>query len=225
MSYRDLVAGLLALSACGSPDAARPEVYRHGPPAEGRAFRQGYTQSPPRGAPGFPPSVEPFLTAEEIERASFAEEHLSVDDRRDVQAVLRQAFRRFDLEGLRALALAEARGGRLPYRTAARLHRDHLFPSSEEEANTRYQGRFVVLTGRVAPKSMLDAADGFKVFEEEPYVHEPLLLETDFEFTFVRCHLAEPNMQPLRDWQEVHILGVVKGKQRSDVAIEECVVL
>ncbi len=225
MSYRGIVAGLLALSACGPPDAARPEVYRHGPPAEERAFRQGYTQAPPRGAPGFPPPVDPFLTTEEIERAISAEENLSVYVRRDAQAALRQALRRFDLEGLRALALAEARAGRLPYRTAARLHRDYLFPSSEEEANARYQGRFVVLTGRVAPKSMLDTADTVKVFEEEPYVHELVLLETDFEFTFVRCHLAKPNLQPLRDWQEVHILGVVEGKQRSDVVIEECVVL
>ncbi len=225
MSYRGIVAGFLALSACGSPDADRPEVFQHGPPAEERAFRQGYTQAPPRGAPGFPPSIDAWLTTEEAEQASSAGENLSVDDRRDAQAVLSKALLRFDLEGLQALALVEARAGRLPYRTAARLHRDYLFPSSEEEANARYQGRFVVLTGRVAPKSMLDTADPFKVFEEEPYVHEPVLLETDFEFTFVRCHLAKPNMQLLRDWQEVHVLGVVEGKQRGDVVIEECVVI
>jgi hypothetical protein len=224
MIHRGLIASLFALCACGAPDGNRSAIHKDGPAAQERAFRQGYTQAPPRGAPGFPPPIEPFLTPEEADRAASAETRLSQEER-GVSAVLTKVLERFDLEELRELALREARSGRLPYRTAIQLHRDYLFPNSEAEADARYKTRFVVLTGRVAPESMLDAADGFKVFEEEPYVRSPVLLETDFELTFVRCHLAKPNLQPLKDWQEVHVLGIVVGKQRSDVVLEECVVL
>jgi hypothetical protein len=39
----------------------------------------------------------------------------------------------------------------------------------------------VVLTGAVAPHNMVDLADGFKLVEQTPYVHEPVLLATEYE--------------------------------------------
>jgi hypothetical protein len=82
-----------------------------------------------------------------------------------------------------------------------------------------------VLTGAVAPHNMVDLADGFKLVETTPYVHEPVLLATGYELSFVRCHLARRELQKLRDWQEVHLLGVVEGKLRGDLVLRRCVVL
>jgi hypothetical protein len=225
MRVPGLIAILLASSACRAPEQQHGAVHKDGPPAENPAFRQGYTQAPPRGAPGFPPPIAPFLTPEEADRAARLEGNLSAADRRETEAALSEAIRRFDLERLSELAREGARSGRLAYRPVARFHRDYLVPNAEADADAQYKGRFVLLTGRVAPESMLDAADGFKVFEEDPYVRAPVLLETDFELTFVRCNLARPDLQALRDWQEVHILGKVVGKHRSDVILDECVVL
>jgi hypothetical protein len=72
---------------------------------------------------------------------------------------------------------------------------------------------------------MLDLPDGFKLFEQTPYAHEPVLLATDFELAFLRCHLARKELQKLLDWQEVHILGIVEGKLQGDLVLKRCVVL
>jgi hypothetical protein len=111
------------------------------------------------------------------------------------------------------------------YRTAREPFREFLFPNDENAAAGRYAGRWVVLTGEVAPHNMVDLADGFKLVEQTPYVHEPVLLATDYELSFVRCHLARPELQKLRDWQEVHLLGILQGKLRGDLVLRRCVVL
>jgi hypothetical protein len=130
-----------------------------------------------------------------------------------------------DLSTLRSLAADHARAGRVRYETAERFFREFLFPNDDNAAVERYRGRAVVLSGEVAPHNMVDLADGFKLIEQTPYVHEPVLLATEYELSFVRCHLARPELQKLRDWQEVHLLGVVEGKLRGDVVLRRCVVL
>jgi hypothetical protein len=52
-----------------------------------------------------------------------------------------------------------------------------------------------------------------------------VLLATDYELSFVRCHLARRELQKLRDWQEVHLLGILEGKLRGDLVLRRCVAL
>ena len=72
---------------------------------------------------------------------------------------------------------------------------------------------------------MKDFADGFKLIEQNPYVHDPLLLATDYELSFVECRLAQPRFQMLRDWQPIHFIAEVEGKNASDVMLGRCIVL
>lgn len=113
----------------------------------------------------------------------------------------------------------------MSYRTAEELFREFLFPNDEKAAEELYRGKVVILTGSVAPHNMVDLADGFKLVEQTPYVHEPVLLATDYELSFVRCHLARRELQKLRDWQEVHLLGILEGKLRGDLVLRRCVAL
>ena len=126
---------------------------------------------------------------------------------------------------IRSRATESAREGRLIYRTAEELFREFLFPNDEKRAEERYRGTLVLLTGAVAPHNMVDLADGFKLVERTPYVHEPVLLATEYELSFVRCHLARREIQKLRDWQDVHLLGEVQGKVRGDLVLRRCVAL
>ena len=126
---------------------------------------------------------------------------------------------------LRAVAVGHIEGGRLAYGTAEAFYKEYIYPKDLDQADERYRGNIVVLTGSVAPHNMLDLPDGFKLFEQTPYAHEPVLLATDYELNFIRCHLVHPELQKLLDWQEVHLLGVVEGKLQGDLVLRRCVVL
>jgi hypothetical protein len=227
-----------ALSACAREESEREETssppesrleHSAPPPEESRPFRRGFTQRPPPDTPGLPPPPEPFLDAPAQERSAPREA------RERAQAGLRSLVSDFEVAGaedaaallprIRGAAKEHAREGRLHYRVAEDFFKEYSFPSDVEKADAEHLGNFVVLTGAVAPHNMLDLSDGFKLFEQTPYVHEPMLLATSFELSFLRCHLARKELQPLRDWQEVHVLGVVEGKLGGDLVLKRCVVL
>lgn len=126
---------------------------------------------------------------------------------------------------LREAAVELARRGQILHVNVARLYADYLFPSSEADADAKYKGKLAVFSGTVAPHNMKDFADGFKLIEQDPYVHDPLLLATDYELSFVECRLVRPEMQTLRDWQPIHFLARVHGKKASDVLLDDCIVL
>jgi hypothetical protein len=218
------------------------------PPSQSRTLKQGFTQRPPRDTPGLPPPIPPLL--DEGERVALDRKRgtIAAIDRERAQEEINALVSRFEqdsgdgageragewngaenrdalLDRLRSLAVSDAKEARIGYATAEALYRSYLFPNDVEAAEREYAGKFVLLEGVVAPHNMLDLADGFKLFEETPYVHDPVLLATDYELSFVRCHLAEAELQKLRDWEEVHILGVVEGKKRGDVVLRRCVVL
>jgi hypothetical protein len=208
------------------------------PPSQSRTLKQGFTQRPPRDTPGLPPQVPPLL--DEAERAALEEKRDAAGEtaRQAAQAEIAALVSSFEsggaadasdrraiLDRLRAVAVDDAKRARIGYATAESLYRRYLFPNDPAAADQEYAGRFVLLEGVVAPHNMLDLADGFKLFEETPYVHDPVLLATEYELSFVRCHLAAAGVQKLRDWEDVHVLGLVEGKKRGDVVLRRCVVL
>jgi hypothetical protein len=227
----------LLLAGCGNVEegSSEPPESRLEPsaPAQGerRPLPEGFTQRPPRDTPGLPPAAEPLFS--EIERAELEARALAVsaEARDEAQIQLLALLDEFEKNGdeanllarIRARATERAREGRVSYRTAEALFREFLFPNDEKQAEDRYSGKVVLLTGAVAPHNMVDLADGFKLVEQTPYVHEPVLLATDYELSFVRCHLARREVQKLRDWQEVHLLGIVEGKRRGDLVLRRCV--
>ncbi len=228
---------LLLLAACGKvgEESSEPPESRlepsAPPPEERRPLREGFTRRPEKNTPGLPPPAAPLLTG--VERAQLdAKRHLvSADVRDGAQAELLALVDELErtgggslLDRIRSKARESAREGRVSYRTAEELFREFLFPN-EKAAQERYRGKVVILTGSVAPHNMVDLADGFKLVEQTPYVHEPVLLATDYELSFVRCHLARRELQKLRDWQEVHLLGILEGKLRGDLVLRRCVVL
>jgi len=202
------------------------------PPGERHPLREGFTKRPPKDTPGLPPPTAPLLT--EVERAQLEDRTLAIsaESRERAQADLLALVDELERSGgepglldrIRLKATESAREGRVSYRTAEELFREFLFPNDEKAVEERYLGKLVVLTGAVAPHNMVDLADGFKLVEQTPYVHEPVLLATDYELSFVRCHLARRD-QKLRDWQEVHLLGIVEGKLRGDLVLRRCIVL
>jgi hypothetical protein len=232
-----VLALLLLLAACGKvgDEAPTPESRLEPsapPPGERRPLKEGFTQRPPKDTPGLPPPPEPLLS--EVERAELEARSLSVpaEDRERAQAELltlvdelERTGERSVLPRIRERAREVARDGRVSYENAEELFREFLFPNDEKAVEKRYRGKLVVLRGAVAPHNMADLADGFKLVEQTPYVHEPVLLATDYELSFVRCHLARRELQKLRDWQEVYLLGVVEGKLRGDLVLRRCVVL
>lgn len=123
-------------------------------------------------------------------------------------------------------AVGEAIGaGSLEAIRASELHAAYLYPNDPAPLNARYVGRYVLVTGLVTPDNMDDLPDLYKVYEDEPYAHTPLFLETDYEFNFVKCHLIEPAIQTLFDWQDVELIGRVRGKQGLHIILDECIVL
>jgi len=230
---------LLLLAACGKvgEESSEPLESRLEPSApaagERRPLREGFTQRPEKDTPGLPPPAEPLFS--EVERAELeAKSHAVSPEEREralveLLALVDELERTGDAPGLldriRSNASESAREGRVSYKTAEEFFREFLFPNDEKAADARYRGKVVVLTGAVAPHNMVDLADGFKLVEQTPYVHEPVLLATDYELSFVRCHLARRELQKLRDWQEVHILGIVEGKSRGDLVLRRCIVL
>jgi hypothetical protein len=224
---RVLAALLFFAIACGPERAPKPESRIEPsapPPEERRPLKEGFTQRPPKDTPGLPPPSAPLLA--DFERASGES---AVEDRDRAQADLLARVAKFETTGeapeIRAKAREHAMAGRVSYLPAEVLFREFLFPNDERAAEDRYRGRIVVLRGAVAPHNMVDLADGFKLVEQTPYVHEPVLLATEYELSFVRCHLARAELQKLRDWQEVDLLGVVEGKLRGDLVLGRCVVL
>jgi hypothetical protein len=222
-----LVALLLFAIACGPERFPEPESRLEPsapPPEERRPLREGFTQRPPKNTPGLPPPSAPLLT--DAERAPGES---TVAERERAQGDLLALVARFEATReapeMRARAREHAMAGRVSYLPAEALFREFLFPNDEQAAEDRYRGRIVVLRGAVAPHNMVDLADGFKLVEQTPYVHEPVLLATEYELSFVRCHLVRAELQKLRDWQEVDLLGVVEGKLRGDLVLRRCVVL
>ena len=228
-----LLALLLALAACEARNersAGEPESRLEPsapPPGESRPLKEGFTQRPPRDTPGLPPPAEPLFTDREIEAMKGRSEQASPADVERAESELLERLEEFERTGnasaLSTSAVESARKGWIRYRTAEGLFREFLFPNDENAAEERYRGKPVLLAGAVAPHNMVDLADGFKLVEQTPYVHEPVLLATEYELSFVRCHLARPEIQKLRDWQDVVLLGFVEGKLRGDLVLRRCV--
>ena len=229
----------LLLAACGhvGEESSGPMESRLEPsapaPGERRPLHEGFTQRPPKETPGLPPPTAPLLTDVEREALEAGSLEVSAEERERAQTELLALVDEFGsteegralLAGIRSKATEAAREGRVSYRAAEELFREFLFPNDEKAAEERYRGKVVVVTGAVAPHNMVDLADGFKLVEQTPYVHEPVLLATDYELSFVRCHLSRRELQKLRDWQEVHLVGVVEGKSRGDIVLRRCIVL
>jgi hypothetical protein len=227
---------LLLLAACGNveEESSAPPPSRLEPsapaPGERRPLKEGFTQRPPKDTPGLPPPAEPLLSDAESAELEAKTHAVSPEERdraqADLLALVDELERTGDgglLDRIRSKARESAREGRVSYRTAEGLFREVLFPNDEKAAEERYRGKVVILTGSVAPHNMVDLADGFKLVEQTPYVHEPVLLATDYELSFVRCHLARRELQKLRDWQEVHLLGILEGKLGGDLVLRRCV--
>ena len=224
----------VSVVGCNRPEetrAAEPE-FRVGEPAESDPLRQGFTQNPDPDTPGLPPPIPPFL--DDAERAAarmmIAEitEADAIEAQRELEALV-EAFEREPssalVDQLRETALGLVKRGHILQVSTDTLYADYLFPNPEAGADASYQGKLVVLTGRIAPANMKDFADGFKLIEQNPYVHDPLLLATDYELSFVECRLAQPRFQLLRDWQPIHFIAEVEGKNASDVMLGRCIVL
>jgi len=230
---------LMVLAACGKAgeESSEPLESRLEPsapaPDERRPLREGFTQRPPKDAPGLPPAAAPLLSNAERAQLEARTLVVSAEEREGAQSDLLALVDEFEKHGderallarIRSKATESSREGRVTYRTAEALFREFLFPNDEKAVEESYRGKVVVLTGAVAPHNMVDLADGFKLVEQTPYVHEPVLLATDYELSFVRCHLARRELQKLRDWQEVHLLGIVEGKLRGDLVLRRCIVL
>lgn len=223
--------------ACAQPDEPRkgeaaPQRRDVPKPDESNPLRQGFTQRPSPDTPGLPPPIPPLLNDDEAAAAAEARAELNERDVAEAQATLETQVRAFETdpstESLQAVgetAVALVRQGRVLHRAVVELYADYLFPNPEDEANAKYQGKLAVFSGTVAPHNMRDFADGFKLIEQNPYIHDPLLLATDYELSFVECRLVQPDFQPLRDWQPIHFLAEVRGKRNSDLLLDHCVVL
>jgi hypothetical protein len=223
-----------ALAACAAPPDADVREdsrlqYSAPEPEDSRPIPQGFTHRPPPDTPGLPAPPPPLLTAEEERAAASAAGRAGATERERAEREVLDRVSRYersgsDVEGLREAVIERLRAGLLSHFTADALFARYLFPN-EASADAALRGRLVAVTGTVAPHSMLDLADGFKVFDEAPYVQVPVLLATVYDLNFVRCLLARPELQKLRDWEEVHVVGVVSGKERTDVVLRRCVVL
>jgi hypothetical protein len=236
---------MAALSSCGKnetepPNRLEPPESRlepgGPPPEESRPFQQGFTQRPPRDFPGLPPPVDPLLDEAVLaalpEKALRASEESRARAQTEILTFLDELERAAPEEfpslvaRIRKAAVEQVSEGALSYGSAESFYRDFLYPNDGEAVDAASRGKAFVLTGAVAPHNMLDVADGFKLFETTPYVHEPVLLATEYEMSFLRCHLLRRELQKLRDWQELHLVGVFEGKiRRGDLVLRRCVVL
>ncbi len=234
--------GALCVVGCNPPEETKPEERNEvapelapGAPAESNPLRQGFTQNPDPDTPGLPPPIPPFLSDAEREAALTMAVELSEADATEAERELASLASLIDafeqepdaalVQQIRKTAVGLAKRGRILHVNVAALYADYLFPNPEAEADAKYKGKLAVFTGRVAPLNMKDFADGFKLIEQNPYAHDPLLLATDYELSFVECRLAQPRFQLLRDWQPIHFIAEVEGKKASDVMLGRCIVL
>ncbi len=230
---RWLLALVAFVGGCQAPDPSPPSLREPAPDVtESRPLKQGFTQRPSPDTPGLPPPIPPLLDKAEAAAAAARAEALGPDAFRAAQReldVLVKAFgKRSDPDaaaGIRELATDLARDGKLAYRDVEVLYAEYLFPNVTAEVDAKYKGKLVLLEGTVAPANMRDFADGFKLVDQDPYVHDPLLLAIDYELSFVECRLAQPSDQPLRDWQPVHLIVEVIGKRYSDLMLRRCIIL
>jgi len=220
-----------ALSACRAPEPPTSDEPVN-EPAVSNPLRQGFTQRPAPDTPGLPPPVAPVLEEREVERARRLRTELEVAELALAQQELERIVRAIEVDSdarpssrLREAAMEFARTGHLEWMPVSELYASYLFPNDPEAVDLELKGQFVLLTGTVAPHNMKDFADGFKLIEQNPYVHDPLLLATDYELSFVECRLVHPHSQKLRDWQPIHFIAEVAGKRRSDVLLTRCIVL
>jgi hypothetical protein len=206
------------------------------PPEESHPFQQGFTQRPPPDFPGLPPPAEPLLDESELAALPDKERSASAESRERAQAAILSLLDELEsappedfssvVARLREQAIERVNEGALTYRSADSFYKEFIYPNDGEAVDAANRGMAFVLTGAVAPHNMLDQADGFKLFETTPYVQEPVLLATEYEMSFLRCHLLRKELQLLRDWQEVHLVGVFEGKSgRGDLVLRRCVVL
>jgi len=226
--------GALSVVGCNGPEEpkeAEPNL-GVGKPAESNPLRQGFTQNPDPDTPGLPLPIPPFLSDAERAAARMMDTENTEAGAREAQRELEALVETFErapsielVVRIRETAFGLAKRGHILYVATDTLYADYLFPNSEAEADSKYKGKLVVFTGRIAPWNMKDFADGFKLIEQNPYVHDPLLLATDYELSFVECRLAQPQFQLLRDWQPIHFLAEVEGKKASDVMLGRCIVL
>ena len=239
-----LVVVVTVSSSCQVP----PEARRLSPADEPRAARAPAPvgESPtyantdePTVKPGLETDVAPMLSDAELDHArglaasANASELASARGR--LLAVLAKIEREEpslsedDLGELAARAREQVResagSGHIAFVRAERFHAEFIYPSDASRAAEKYVGQPVVLFGKVTPHNMNNYGDIYKQFEKAPYPQDPLYLQTDHAMVFVYCHLLAPEKQPLRDWQMVHVLGVVRGKVESDVVLDRCLVL
>ena len=206
---------------------------------DGRKYiPKGFTQQPRPGTVGLPPPAPALLTDEEKEVARAKTANVSAEGTEEAQKMLLSLLEELkrasdtasakELEGLleriRDRVIQQAREGRVSLLTAAALHKEYLHPN-EKAADKKYKGKLVVLKGTVVPHNMADIEDPYKLFRTEPYAHEPVLLQTDYDLSYVHCQLAKPSLQKLVDWQEIHVVGIVEGKDAPDVVMRQCTVL
>ena len=229
--FRISLACLAVTFACVRTDEA-PISSDQEKVVESNPLRQGFTQRPSPDTPGLPPPIEPILSEEEISLASELALETSSTDAVFAQGNIDVIVGSYEkepskalLSRLRELSVKEAKAGRISYLTVQELYARYLFPNDLNSADEMYQGKFVLLSGTVSPSNMKDMADGFKLIEQNPYEHNPLLLATDYELYFVECQLAQASLQKLRDWQPIHLVASVEGKKRGDLLLRRCIVL
>lgn len=217
------------------PPAASGSMATQAPPQPRQPFPdRGYTQKPVDTLPG-----EPLLTETEAKAAAVEASRASPEAKAQAQETVRGLLEELQHEASRSTAerfeaLAtrlretvadEARRGRIPFLRADDLHNQYMFPNDPAQTDQLYRDKVVALFGTVVPHNMADLADGFKLFRKDPYVQNPVLLESRHELTWVYCHLASADHQKLADWQQINLVGIVEGKVRGDLVVRRCVVL
>ena len=230
MGRTALVATLVVMGSACSYQSREPERVTGTFPEPARnPIRKGFTGEPPPGTVEFPPLV-PLLGPAEMEAAK--KKAPTSSESEAAQRELRQLLSEFErkpephaVERIRAAVIQHARQGRLVLTSATELHKEYQYPNGPSRADEKYKGRVVVLTATVLPANVAEMTDIYKVFEQEPYVQDPLLLKTGHDVTFVRCRLGQPSLQKLADWQPIQLAGIVEGKVGSNVELTQCVVL
>jgi len=230
MGRTALLATLMVTGSACNPPGPKPERASTSITEPGKnPIRKGFTGEPPPGTVELP---QPAPLLSPAETGAVKKKAPTSSEREAAQAELGELLREFErkpepqaVERIRAAVVQHAREGRLVLTSATELHQEYQYPNDLARADEKYKGRVVVLTATVLPANVAEMTDIYKVFEQEPYVQDPLLLKTEHDVTFVRCRLGQPALQKLADWQPIQLVGIVEGKVGSNVAISRCVVL